>query len=206
MRTGERVSSHEDSNFPNNNTQIKELLLRRAKERGASLKWNANSLILAYTILALTIILAFRSVSIAVIALVAVSGLAIIWGFSYQQAKRIERDFLKNEIRDYLELLASRTRETPKEIAPAPVALPVVESPLTDRELQVIQLLGEGRSNKETAATLHISDQTVKNHISHIFAKLGVNDRTSAVLMAISNGWIKKTEHEHFKPVLDKDL
>jgi ATP/maltotriose-dependent transcriptional regulator MalT len=206
MRTGERVSSHEDSNFPNNNTQIKELLLRRAKERGASLKWNANSLILAYTILALTIILAFRSVNIAVIALVAVSGLAIIWGFSYQQAKRIERDFLKNEIRDYLELLASRTRETPKEIAPAPVALPVVESPLTDRELQVIQLLGEGRSNKETAATLHISDQTVKNHISHIFAKLGVNDRTSAVLMAISNGWIKKTEHEHFKPVLDKDL
>ena len=206
MRTGERVSSHEDSNFPNNNTQIKELLLRRAKERGASLKWNANSLILAYTILALTIILAFRSVSIAVIALVAVSGLAIIWGFSYQQAKRIERDFLKNEIRDYLELLASRTRETPKEIAPAPVALPVVESPLTDRELQVIQLLGEGRSNKETAATLHISDQTVKNHISHIFAKLGVNDRTSAVLMAISNGWIKKTEQEHFKPVLDKDL
>jgi ATP/maltotriose-dependent transcriptional regulator MalT len=206
MRTGERVSSHEDSNFPNNNTQIKELLLRRAKERAASLKWNANSLILAYTILALTIILAFRSVSIAVIALVAVSGLAIIWGFSYQQAKRIERDFLKNEIRDYLELLASRTPETPKEIAPAPVALPVVESPLTDRELQVIQLLGEGRSNKETAATLHISDQTVKNHISHIFAKLGVNDRTSAVLMAISNGWIKKTEHEHFKPVLDKDL
>lgn len=206
MRTGERVSSHEDSNFPNNNTQIKELLLRRAKERGASLKWNANSLILAYTILALTIILAFRSVSIAVIALVAVSGLAIIWGFSYQQAKRIERDFLNNEIRDYMELLASRTHETPKEIAPAPVALPVVESPLTDRELQVIQLLGEGRSNKETAATLHISDQTVKNHISHIFAKLGVNDRTSAVLMAISNGWIKKTEHEHFKPVLDKDL
>jgi two-component system, NarL family, response regulator DegU len=77
---------------------------------------------------------------------------------------------------------------------------------LTDRELQVIQLLGEGQSNKETAATLHISDQTVKNHISHIFTKLGVNDRTSAVLMAISNGWIKKTEHEYSKPVLDKDL
>jgi len=206
MKMGRKASFKEEIQFPNDNAQIKELLLRRAKDRGASLKWNANTLILAYTILALTIILALRSISIGIIALVAVFGLAVIWGFSYQQAKRIERDFLKNEIRDYLELLAARAPEAPKEIAAVPDSSPVVESPLTDRELQVIQLLGEGRSNKETAATLHISDQTVKNHISHIFAKLGVNDRTSAVLMAISNGWIKKTDHEHSKPVLDKDI
>jgi DNA-binding CsgD family transcriptional regulator len=197
---------NEEFNFPNNNAQIKELLLRRAKERGVSLKWNANTLILAYSILALTIILALRSIGIAVIALVAVSGLAIIWGFSYRQAKKIERDFLKNEIRDYIELLATQAQETPKKIATPPASIPLIESPLTERELQVIQLLGEGRSNKETAAILNISDQTVKNHISHIFAKLGVNDRTSAVLMAISNGWIKSAEHEHNKPVLDKDV
>jgi ATP/maltotriose-dependent transcriptional regulator MalT len=205
MRTGGKASFHGDSELLNN-TQIKELLIRRAKERGAALKWNASTLILAYTILILTIILAFRSASIAVIAIVAVLGLAVIWGFSYQQAKRIERDYLQNEIRDYLDMLASRTQETPKETAAAEAELPVIESPLTDRELQVIQLLGEGRSNKETAATLHISDQTVKNHISHIFAKLGVNDRTSAVLMAISNGWIKKIDPEPTKPVLDKDV
>ncbi len=205
MRTGGKASFHGDSELLNN-TQIKELLIRRAKERGAALKWNASTLILAYTILILTIILAFRSASIAVIAIVAVLGLAVIWGFSYQQAKRIERDYLQNEIRDYLDMLASRTQETPKETAAAEAEFPVIESPLTDRELQVIQLLGEGRSNKETAATLHISDQTVKNHISHIFAKLGVNDRTSAVLMAISNGWIKKIDPEPTKPVLDKDV
>lgn len=201
-----KAPSNEESNFPHNNKQIRALFLRRAKDRGISLKWNANTLILAYIILTLTIILALRSVNIAVIAVVAVFGLAVIWIVSYQQAKKIERDFLKNEIHDYLELLATQAQEAPKDTAATPVPATMIESPLTDRELQVIQLLGEGCSNKETAAVLNISDQTVKNHISHIFAKLGVNDRTSAVLMAISNGWIKNTDHDHDKPVLDKDV
>jgi DNA-binding CsgD family transcriptional regulator len=205
MKSG-KLPDYRNFDFPKNNIPIKELLLRRAKERGNSLRWNANTLILSYTILAPTIILSLRSVNIAVLALAAVTRLTVIWGFSYYQARKMERSLLKDELKIYMDLLSSRRAgENPQGAADKLPAAGQTESPLTERELQVLALLGEGRSNKETAATLQISDQTVKNHISHIFAKLGVNDRTSAVLMAISNGWIQNSDSERSKSPLDKN-
>jgi DNA-binding NarL/FixJ family response regulator len=62
---------------------------------------------------------------------------------------------------------------------------------LTDREMEVLRLVGEGSSNKEIARLLSISEKTVKNHISNIFSKLHVCDRTQAVLYAIRKGWVK---------------
>ncbi len=61
---------------------------------------------------------------------------------------------------------------------------------LTKRELQVIELLGEGLYNKEIAERLYISEKTVKNHVSSIFKKIGVTDRTQAVVYAIKNNII----------------
>lgn len=187
---------------PQNSSQVQELLKRRARERGTSLKWNANTLILAYTILATTIILELRSVNIAIVAAIAVLGLVIIWGYSYQQAKKVESEYLKDELRIYSDLLANQPQISQEENQVLTVN-GGTDSPLTERELQVLKLLGEGRSNKEAASILHISDQTVKNHISHIFSKLGVNDRTSAVLLAISQGWIRNSDIEHAKTLLD---
>ncbi|PWN56670.1 response regulator [Abyssibacter profundi] len=57
--------------------------------------------------------------------------------------------------------------------------------PLTARETEVLRLMAGGYSNKEIAQALSKSDGTVKNHVSHILAKLGVRDRTRAVLKAI---------------------
>ncbi len=62
---------------------------------------------------------------------------------------------------------------------------------LTSRELEVIKYLGEGKSNKDISDSLYISEKTVKNHISNIFKKLGVNDRTSAAMFAVKKGLIK---------------
>lgn len=62
---------------------------------------------------------------------------------------------------------------------------------LTEREQEVLSLVGQGRSNKEIARQLSISEKTVKNHIGNIFAKLHVNDRTQAVLYAIRKGLVK---------------
>ncbi len=62
---------------------------------------------------------------------------------------------------------------------------------LTSRELEVIKFLAEGMSNKEISNTLYISEKTVKNHISNIFKKLGINDRTSAAMYAVKKGLIK---------------
>jgi DNA-binding NarL/FixJ family response regulator len=62
---------------------------------------------------------------------------------------------------------------------------------LTPRELEVLVLIAEGRSNKEIAGELTISQKTVKNHINNIFSKLHVYDRTQAMLYAIRAGLVK---------------
>lgn len=63
----------------------------------------------------------------------------------------------------------------------------VQEEKLTRRELEVLKLLSEGLYNKEIAYKLSISEKTVKNHVSNIFRKIGVFDRTQAAVYAIRN-------------------
>ncbi|MEM1427336.1 MAG: response regulator transcription factor, partial [Cyanobacteria bacterium P01_H01_bin.130] len=55
------------------------------------------------------------------------------------------------------------------------------------RELEILQLLGQGHSNREIAAALHLTEGTVKNHMTNIFCQLGVRDRTRAALWAYEN-------------------
>ena len=62
--------------------------------------------------------------------------------------------------------------------------------PLTARELDVVRLVARGASNREIARDLRISEATVKTHLLHIFEKLGVADRTSAVTTALERGLI----------------
>ena len=67
-------------------------------------------------------------------------------------------------------------------------------APLTGREVEILDCIARGRSNKQIAMDLGISDQTVKNHITAILRKLNVNDRTQAVIYAMRHGWIKVGE------------
>ena len=60
--------------------------------------------------------------------------------------------------------------------------------PLSQREHEVLGLIARGSTNKETAATLFISEATVKTHLLHIYTKLGVNDRAAAVAVAFERG------------------
>ena len=62
---------------------------------------------------------------------------------------------------------------------------------LTPRELDVLKAIAEGRSNKEIAVKLSLSEKTVKNHINNIFSKLHLFDRTQAMLYAIRKGLVK---------------
>lgn len=61
---------------------------------------------------------------------------------------------------------------------------------LTQREIRVLQVVMEGKRNKEIAASLSISEETVEVHMKNIFAKLGVHDRTAAVYVALRRGII----------------
>jgi DNA-binding NarL/FixJ family response regulator len=64
------------------------------------------------------------------------------------------------------------------------------ETALSPRETDVLTWVARGDSNKEIAHHLHISEATVKSHLLHIFTKLGVNDRTQAVTLAVQKGII----------------
>jgi DNA-binding NarL/FixJ family response regulator len=70
----------------------------------------------------------------------------------------------------------------------APPALP---EPLTEREMEVLKCLAQGRSNKEIAAQLAISERTVKFHMSSILGKLNASNRTEALTIAAQHGLIK---------------
>lgn len=63
-------------------------------------------------------------------------------------------------------------------------------APLSDREAQILRAIAEGKTNREVAQALSITEQTVKNHVTSILRKLAVNDRTQAVLYALKKSWI----------------
>ena len=68
------------------------------------------------------------------------------------------------------------------------------EEQLSSREIEVLQLVAEGESNSEIAEQLHISQATVKSHLVNIFGKLGVSDRTAAVMAALRRGILRLDE------------
>ncbi|MCX5042955.1 response regulator transcription factor [Aldersonia sp. NBC_00410] len=72
--------------------------------------------------------------------------------------------------------------------APARGVAGIAAGELTSRERDVLALIGRGRANSEIASDLHISEVTVKSHVGHIFAKLGLRDRAAAIVYAFDHG------------------
>lgn len=87
--------------------------------------------------------------------------------------------------------IATRVLHQFRELAAAEDELGALFSPLTGREIEILDCIAQGLTNKEIADRLCISSQTVKNHVTAILRKLQVNDRTSAVIYALRRGWIR---------------
>jgi DNA-binding NarL/FixJ family response regulator len=68
------------------------------------------------------------------------------------------------------------------------------KEPLSQRELEVLTLISQGSNNRETARKLFISEATVKTHLLHVYAKLGVRDRAAAVAAAFERGFLSVPE------------
>ncbi|MCC7130795.1 MAG: hypothetical protein B6D39_02675 [Anaerolineae bacterium UTCFX2] len=94
------------------------------------------------------------------------------------------QEYEPDEIRRLLE------RQTSGE-AFEPADINKISEPLSAREMEILTYITKGMSNKEIAANLDISHQTVKNHVTSILHKLGVNDRTQATLAAFKYGWVR---------------
>jgi DNA-binding NarL/FixJ family response regulator len=98
--------------------------------------------------------------------------------------------------------VASRVLNQFRELSVLDESAEGVFSPLTPREIEILDCVAQGNSNKEIAYNLGISDQTVKNHITSILRKLAVNDRTQAVIYALRHGWIKLEDYPEPEPRL----
>ncbi len=84
-------------------------------------------------------------------------------------------------------ILAALSRQVPGPVGSGSGDAP---NPLTDRELEVLRLMAEGRRNREIAERLVVSEATVKTHVNNIFSKLGCRDRAEAIVAALQRGLV----------------
>ena len=98
--------------------------------------------------------------------------------------------------KDLLDLLSTiRTvhrggRNFSAEVAAELARHAALEEELTERELEILKMVATGTSNKEIAGALALTEATVKSHMKNVMAKLGANDRTHAVMIAIRRGFM----------------
>ena len=102
------------------------------------------------------------------------------------------RGYLTKDVPDEELLTAIRAVHAGHQYLPAAVAARLDATPpspgLTEREIQVLELIVLGHQNKQIAFALHIAEETAKIHVKHILSKLGVQDRTHAAMTAVQRG------------------
>ena len=99
------------------------------------------------------------------------------------------KNMLRKELLDTIRIVHAGRRRIPDEIAKE-LGEHSLEDTLTEREIEVLKMVASGTSNKVIASELALAEPTVKSHLKNIFQKLGANDRTHAVTIAIRRGYI----------------
>lgn len=104
-------------------------------------------------------------------------------------ASYLLKDSISDDLAAMVREVAAGRRPIPPNIAEV-LAARATQSALSAREVQVVQLIGQGYRNREIATELHIAEETAKVHVRRLFEKLNVNDRTAAVRIALRRGII----------------
>jgi DNA-binding NarL/FixJ family response regulator len=99
------------------------------------------------------------------------------------------KGLVRGELLDTIRLVHGGAKWIQAEVASS-IATHVAETALTDREVEVLGLIADGKSNKRIAYNLSINEETAKTHVKNILAKLHANDRTHAVTLALRRGII----------------
>jgi two-component system NarL family response regulator len=103
------------------------------------------------------------------------------------------KDLYRDELLDAIRSVAAGRRTVPAKVA-VRLAEHLASSELTQREMAILRLIVEGRSNKEIAEALSIAEGTVKGHVKNVFSKLAVSDRTQAATAALRRGFVRFDE------------
>ena len=101
------------------------------------------------------------------------------------------KNMIWKDLPESIRVVHSGRRRIPTEIAEA-LAEHVADDALTEREVQVLRRVATGTANKTIAAELSVSEATIKAHMKNILSKLGANDRTHAVTIAVQRGFIER--------------
>ena len=99
------------------------------------------------------------------------------------------KNLLRKELLETIRLVHAGQKRIPPEVA-SQLAEHATDETLSAREIEVLRLVSGGNANKEIAAQLSITEETVKGHVKNILAKLGANDRTHAVTIGLKRGII----------------
>ena len=102
----------------------------------------------------------------------------------------ILKGHVRRELLDTIRAVHAGQKRIPPEVA-AELAEHATDEVLSSREIDVLRLIAAGNANKEVAGQLSIAEETVKSHVTNILAKLGANDRTHAVTLALKRGIIE---------------
>jgi DNA-binding NarL/FixJ family response regulator len=102
----------------------------------------------------------------------------------------ILKGHVHRELLDTIRAVHAGQKRIPPEVA-AELADHAMEDDLSSREIDVLRLIANGNANKEIACQLSIAEETVKSHVTNILSKLGANDRTHAVTLALKRGIIE---------------
>jgi DNA-binding NarL/FixJ family response regulator len=100
------------------------------------------------------------------------------------------KSFLRKDLLETIRAVHAGQKRVSPEIA-SQIAEHATDDSLTAREIDILRLIAAGNANKEIAARLSITEETVKGHVKNILAKLGANDRTHAVTIALKRGIIE---------------
>ncbi|MBN1367548.1 MAG: response regulator transcription factor [Dehalococcoidales bacterium] len=167
---------------------ILKLLRQSAKDRAASQRWSITSVALLGGIFVVIILLNFQPVDRWVVAAIALLGLVVLWIFTSIRSRNLEKKFYQQGLRDYGDILSDKAQSGTGEEPPAKP----LEIPLTERELDILSKIADGDTNKAIAHAFNVNESSIKNQVSRILRKLDVSNRTEAVLLALSRGWLKK--------------
>ena len=125
-----------------------------------------------------------------VILTTAIGDIQALRAFKEGAAGYLLKSLVRKELTETIRSVHAGLRRIPPEIAQQ-LAEHVADDVITDRELEVLRMAAQGKANKIIASDLNIAEHTVKNHMKSILSKLGADDRTGAVTIAIRRGYIE---------------